>query len=161
MIMLCSCREVKIVREDVKEAVQRCGREKHQLLEILGQLQKGTNFLERDTLVAVAEELDLPLAEVYGTATFYSLYSTKPRGRYVVRVCESAPCHIDGAADILAAVKAHLGVAVDETTDDSQFTLETTSCLGVCSVGPAMMINDEVYGNLTPDRAVEILQSYN
>ncbi len=147
------------MREWVRQTVEQFGRDRHQLLEILGHLQRGRSYLEKETLLAVAEELDLPAAEVYGTATFYSLYSTVPRGKHIIRVCENAPCHIDGAAAVLAAVQAYLGLQVNETTEDGRFTLETTSCLGICSAAPALMIDDDVHGNLTPESAVGILKN--
>lgn len=143
--------------DQVKKAVAKFGRERQYLLEILGYLQTGRSYLEKETLLAVAAELDIPAAEVYGTATFYSLYSTVPRGKHVIRICENAPCHIDGAAAVLEAVKQHLGIDVHQTTADGLFTLETTSCLGICGVAPAMMVDDDVHGNLTPELAVSIL----
>jgi NADH:ubiquinone oxidoreductase subunit E len=85
------------------------------------------------------------------------MFSFMPRGKYVIRVCESPPCHILGAQTIFKAIESELGVKVGETTDDGLFTLEGTSCLGVCGVAPAMMINDEVYGNLDKEKIHKIL----
>lgn len=157
MSTFCSCQGVIPLCDQVKKAVAKFGRERQYLLEILGYLQTGRSYLEKETLLAVAAELDIPAAEVYGTATFYSLYSTVPRGKHVIRICENAPCHIDGAAAVLEAVKQHLGIDVHQTTADGLFTLETTSCLGICGVAPAMMVDDDVHGNLTPELAVSIL----
>ena len=93
-----------------------------------------------------------------GTASFYTMYSFDPRGKYVIRVCESPPCHILGAQTIFKAIETKLGIKEGETTKDGFFTLEGTSCLGVCSVAPAMMINDEVYGNLDEEKIGKILE---
>ncbi len=134
--------------------------EQHMLLEILRELQKDANYLTEQNLKDVAHELNLPFSHVYGVASFYSLYSTKPRGQNIIRLCENAPCHIDGAQKVLAALEQELGVAVGQTTGDGKFTLELTSCLGVCAVGPAMMINSVVYGHLTPEKVAHILARY-
>ena len=88
------------------------------------------------------------------------MFSLKPRGRHVIRICTSPPCHLAGGWSVLSALQEELGIAVGETTPDGLFTLETTSCLGICGVAPAMMIDDEVYGQLTPKRLREILVSY-
>ncbi len=143
----------------VKQVVTEHEHQPSRLLEILRCLQTSTNYLAEETIIQVAKELDVPISQVYGVATFYSMYSTKPRGKYVIRFCESAPCHIEGAAEVLAAIQGILGVDVDETTDNGKFSLELTSCLGVCGVAPAMMINSTVYGNLTPKKVQEVLMT--
>ena len=107
----------------------------------------------------MADYLSVPLSEVVSTATFYTMYSLKPRGRHIIRLCESPPCQLVGAESLLEILSVHLGVGVGETSEDGAFTLETASCLGVCGVAPAMMIDAELYGNLTKERIVEALQS--
>ncbi len=141
----------------VKEIVAEHGHESSRLLEMLRCLQSPTNYLSEEAIVGVAKELNVPISHVYGVASFYSMYSTKPRGKYIIRFCESAPCHIEGAAEVLEAVQDQLQIAVNETTTDGKFSLELTSCLGVCGVAPAMMVNSTVYGNLTPEKAKKIL----
>jgi NADH-quinone oxidoreductase E subunit len=137
-------------------------RERTRLLSLLHELQRANpnNYLTGEDLRLVADYLNLPLSEVHDAATFYSLFSLKPRGKHVIRLCKSPPCHLAGAWSLLAALERELGITVGETTPDGLFTLETTSCLGVCGVAPAMMIDEEVYGRLTPDRLREILASY-
>ena len=129
------------------------------MLDMLHDLQEAepNHYLSREALRAVAEYLQIPLAEVVSTATFYSMYSLKPRGRHIIRLCESPPCQLVGAESLLRLLADHLNVGVGETTADGAFTLETTSCLGVCGVAPAMMIDEELYGNLTRERVTEIL----
>ena len=90
-----------------------------------------------------------PLSDVYGTATFYTLFATKPKGRYVIRLCDSPPCHIEGSSDIKSAIAKAIGVRPGQTTEDGHFTFEIVSCFGLCGVAPAVMINEDVYGNLT------------
>lgn len=122
--------------------------------------QSGYNFLSPQDIELAAEVFDVPTASVWGTVTFYSLFSTTPRGRYVIRVCESAPCHVVGALNIVAELEKQLGVKVGETTRDGRFTLEVASCLGVCGVAPALMINENIHGNLTPQTLAEVLAAY-
>ncbi len=130
------------------------------LLDILHDIQGELNYLPPEAMRRVALEMGLPLSKVYGVATFYSMYSTKPRGKYVVRICESAPCHVMGAREVIAALEENAGAKVGETSPDGLFTLEFTSCLGVCGVAPAVMVNDQVHGNLTPESAAAVLDEY-
>ncbi|MBS3951178.1 MAG: NAD(P)H-dependent oxidoreductase subunit E [Peptococcaceae bacterium] len=133
------------------------------LLKALHALQNSNtnNFLSPQDLELVSGAFGVPLAKVWGVATFYSLYSTIPRGRYIIRVCESAPCHVVGAHNILTALAKNLNICTGETTADGKFTLEVTSCLGICGVAPAIMINDTVHGNLTPESLASVLALYN
>ncbi len=130
------------------------------LLDILRDAQEIHGYLSTAVMEEVADQLDIPVSRVYGVATFNTLLATEPKGKYIIRVCESPPCHIRGAVNILETLKEVLGVNPGETTEDKKFTLELTSCLGVCGVAPAMMIGDQVYGNLTPERVKEILKTY-
>ncbi|NLK09044.1 MAG: NADH-quinone oxidoreductase subunit NuoE [Firmicutes bacterium] len=142
------------------QIVSQNGAKEEALLQILHDIQADDNSLSEAELLQVARALDIPLSRVYGVATFYSLYSVQPRGKFIIRICESAPCHIVGARAVISAFEEALGIKMGETTTDGKFTLEATSCLGVCGVAPAVMINDEVYGNLTPDKVVEVLAEY-
>jgi len=144
------------------EIIHRFPKERDQLLAILHELQRANprNYLTGEDLRLVAEYLSLPLSAVHDAVTFYSMFSLVPRGRHIIRLCDSPPCHLAGAWSVLAALREELGIDVGETTKDGLFTLELTSCLGVCGVAPAMMIDDEVYGNLTPERLKGILTRY-
>lgn len=147
----------------VQEILAQNDYKKDRLLEILRELQAQKtehNSLTEADLVQVAEGLDVPLAHIYGVATFYSLYSISPRGQHVIRMCENAPCHIQGAKQVIAEFERQLGISVNETTPDKRFTLELTSCLGVCGVAPAVMIDSAVYGNLTPEKVADVLAQY-
>ncbi len=130
------------------------------LLGLLRQVQERAGYLAPGLMKRVALATELPLSQLYGVATFYSLFSTKPKGRYVIRVCESAPCHVEGASAVMTALKSCLGIDFGETTDCGLFTLEATSCIGVCGVAPALMVNDEVHGNLEPDDIPMIIRKY-
>ena len=119
------------------------------------------NWLPLEALQLAAQGLDVPYPYLYGVLSFYTMFSTQPRGKYIIRMCESPPCHIWGAENLVEVVKAELGLQeVGETTKDGLFTLEHTACLGVCEVAPVMQINEVVFGRLTPDRLKTILADY-
>jgi NADH-quinone oxidoreductase subunit E len=129
------------------------------LLSILHDLQdaRGQHFLADEDLRLAAEYLRLPFSFVHGVASFYTMFSLTPRGKNIIRICQSPPCHLMGATSLVRELNHRLGIDFGQTTPDGIFTLEMTSCLGVCGVAPAMMVNDEVYGNLTPEKIQEIL----
>lgn len=135
-------------------------RDQGSLMAILREVQNELGYLPEEALARIALGLDLPLSKVYGLATFYTLFSTKPKGEFIIRVCESAPCHVEGAQEVIEALEQELGIKVGENTPDGKFTLELSSCLGICGVAPAIMVNDEVYGNLTPEMIPGIISKY-
>ncbi len=147
---------------NIDRIIRRYEPKREYILDMLHDIQDAspTKSLSPEAMEKVAEYLGIPVSEVYGTATFYSMFSPRPRGKHIIRVCVSPPCHAAGKEEILATLKEELGIEVGETTDDGLFTLETSSCLGVCGVAPVIMIDDTVYGNLTPERVKEIIASY-
>lgn len=118
------------------------------------------NWLPMEALQLVAQGLDIPYPYLYGVLSFYTMFSTSPRGQFIIRMCESPPCHILGVDNLLEVLKAELGIEVGETTKDGLFTLEHTACLGVCEVSPVMQINEVVFGRLTPERIRDIITDY-
>ncbi len=116
--------------------------------------------LSHDVASVIAREMDLSLTEVYNFITFYAMLSTKPHGKYTIRVCKSISCHVSGAAEVIRAVEDQLNLKPGETTEDGRFTLELCPCLGLCDSAPAMMINKKVYGNLTPDSVRSLINNY-
>jgi NADH:ubiquinone oxidoreductase subunit E len=130
------------------------------LLDLLKSRHRTEGSLSRGSLHEIASDLDLPLSDVYGVATFYSFLSTKPRGRHVIRICKSLPCYLKNAPTVIEAVSRAIGIGVGETTADGRFSFELTNCVGACDKAPAMLIDDTVYGNLTPDTIVDVLKSY-
>ena len=123
----------------------------------LTEINKRLGYIPRAEIEKLAKELRLPGAKVFGAATFYSLFSVKPRGKHVVRFCEDAPCHVAGGRAVYDAIRATLRLEPGQTSADGKWTFEMTSCLGVCGVGPVMMVDDDVYGNVTVERVAEIL----
>lgn len=125
----------------------------------LTEINRRLGYIPRAEVEKLARELKLPPAKVFGAATFYSLFSVAPRGKHVVRFCEDAPCHVAGGRAVYDAIRATLKLEPGQTSADGQWTFEMTSCLGVCGVGPVMMVDDDVYGNVTAERVAEILSA--
>ncbi|HTZ50433.1 MAG TPA: NADH-quinone oxidoreductase subunit NuoE [Spirochaetia bacterium] len=144
----------------VAEIVDSRGNSRENLLQILHDLQdaSGDHSLHPAELQELSAVMDIPVADIVGTASFYTMFSFRPRGRHVIRLCESPPCWVMGEEDLRSALEARLGITVGQTTPDGQFTLETSSCLGTCGVAPVMSIDDEVYGNLTAEKVAQILE---
>ncbi len=144
----------------VGEILKKYSWSRDSLVAVLHDVQKAAGYLSEEALTEIASGLDVPISKVYGVATFYTLFSVKPKGEHIIRVCENAPCHVLGAKAIVAALERELGIPMGSTTPDGRFTIEYTSCLGVCGVAPAIMIDEAVYGNLTPERVPLILREY-
>ncbi|MCI0477888.1 MAG: NAD(P)H-dependent oxidoreductase subunit E, partial [Anaerolineales bacterium] len=123
----------------------------------LAEINKRLGYIPRAEVEKLAREMRLPAAKVFGAATFYSLFSVTPRGKHVVRFCEDAPCHVAGGRAVYDAIRAALQLEPGQTSADGKWTFEMTSCLGVCGVAPVLMVDDDVYGNVTPERVAEIL----
>ncbi len=117
------------------------------------------NFIPPEAAEKVAEILSLPKSRVYEVLTFYTMFSTKPRGKYLIRFCDSLPCHVTGGKEIVDFLKAELKIDIGETTPDQMFTLETTGCLGLCGVSPVLMINDTFHGNLTVEKTKALIET--
>jgi len=115
------------------------------------------NFVPPEAAEKVAEILKIPQSSVYEVLTFYTMFSVEKRGKYVIRICNSLPCHVTGGKAVVDALKEELKCDFNQTTEDGLFTLEKTGCLGLCGVSPVIMINEEFYGNLTPEKVVEII----
>lgn len=131
-----------------------------ELLVKLQELQAKHGSLSREHLVELAGNLDVPLSEVFGVATFYSFLATRPQGRHVIRVCRSLPCYLQHSEPVIAAVRGELGIEPGQTTADGRFSLELVNCIGACDRAPAMLVDDDVHGELTPEKIAAILQSY-
>ena len=130
------------------------------LLPILQAIVKEKNYLADEDMISVAKALDLSTAEVFGTASFYTFLDTEPRGKYVIRVCKTISCYMAGKDEVIKSLERVLKINAGETTVDKKFTLLTVNCLGWCHKGPVMLVNDEVFPELTPQKAVEIIQKY-
>ncbi len=104
--------------------------------------------------------MHIPTSHIFSVATFYRMLSTEPRGRHVIQFCESAPCHVAGGRQVWQSLQKELGLENGETSADEKWTLITTSCLGVCGIGPVIIIDHDIYGNVTPDQVPNLLKNY-
>ena len=144
----------------IHDLVEKHGKSRNALMPVLQGIVACEKFLSEEAMIAVARELDLSAADVYGTASFYTFLDTKPRGKNIVRVCKTISCHMQGKDAIIKAIEGHLMVKTGETSPDKKFTLLTANCLGWCHKGPVMLINDEVYPSVTPEKAIEIIEEF-
>ena len=148
------------VQTTVKALADKHGRNRENLLPILQGIIQNDRYISEYAMTEIAKELDMSTAEVYGTATFYSFLDTTPRGKYVIRVCKTITCAMKGKNQILLALENSLKIKVGETTPDKQFTILETNCLGWCHKAPAMLINDDVFTDLTPDTIRQTIEEY-
>ena len=130
------------------------------LMKVIIRSQKIVTAFSASVAAVLAREMDIPQTQVYSFITFYAMLSVKPRGKYIIRMCKSAPCHVRGAKEIVDALEDLLQIKVGETTEDKRFTLEYCPCLGICEQSPAIMINDKTYVNLTPESVRDVVKRY-
>ncbi len=148
------------IKEQVKLLANEFGKSRTSLLPILQKMVDQEHFLSEEAMVSIAEELDLSAAEVYGTASFYSFLEHPYAGKYIIRICKTITCSMKGKNQLLMAIQDMLKVKLGETTADGLFTLLETNCLGMCHKGPALLINHQLYTEVTPERVREILSEY-
>jgi NADH-quinone oxidoreductase subunit E len=131
-----------------------------QLIPLLQRAQARDGYLTRERLMEINRDTGIPLSNIYGVATFYAQFRLSPIGKNLIRVCHGTACHVAGANDITDAIEKHLQICNGETTADRQFTLETVSCLGCCSLAPVIMINNTTHGNLTERQVTKVIKQY-
>jgi len=148
------------VNKIVNAAVTEYHGKPEELIPILLKVNQELGFIPAEALELISERIHIPESRVYSVASFYRMLSTKPTGRHVIKFCESAPCHVAGGREVWNALLKELMIQPGETSADGKWTLKTTSCLGVCAVGPVMMVDDDIYGNLTPGQIPDILEKY-
>jgi NADH-quinone oxidoreductase subunit E len=146
--------------EYVFEIVERNGRNPSRLIPILQAVQEQYRYLPEEILTLVATALGLSPAKVFGVATFYSHFTLTPKGKYLIRICDGTACHVKRSDGLLDCLRDKLGLREGAaTTPDLLFTLETVSCLGACGLAPVIVINDEVYGQMTPEKAAALIDT--
>ncbi len=148
------------VTEAVQCALEHYEKKEEELIPILSKVNRDLGFLPQEALEQISEELKLPKSKVKSVASFYHMLSTKPLGRHVIKFCENAPCHVAGGGEIWSALKEATNLQAGETSPDGKWSLTTTSCLGLCAVGPVLVIDGDVYGNLTVEKIPAILGRY-
>lgn len=144
----------------VKNAVDTFGTSRDELIPILNDINIRLGYIPHEALDQVSEMLKTPKSQLYSVASFYRMLATKPRGRHVIQFCENAPCHVVGGREVWQALQEHVQLKSGETSKDGKWTLLTTSCLGVCGVAPVMLVDEDIYGNITPSEIPSILSRY-
>lgn len=139
---------------------ERFAGDRENLIMILQEINREYNYLPRPALNYVSTRLDVPLSQIYGIATFYSMFSLEPRGRNIITICLGTACHVRGGERIKERLEGHLGVHVGDTTEDMRFTLETVRCIGCCSLGPVVTINEKVYARTDSEKTLKTLDQY-
>lgn len=150
--------ETRFSQERIDEILDEHPKKPGSLIPLLQSSQEEFGYLPRAVVREIADYLDMTETQVYGVATFYSQFRFEPLGDHVIRTCHGTACHVKGAEGITEAIEQELGIETGETTEDGKFTLERVACLGCCSLAPVIMIDDEVYGNLTREKAKNVLK---
>jgi NADH-quinone oxidoreductase subunit E len=140
---------------------QQFGNDKENLIMILQAIQKTYNYLPQASLRYLSEKIGVPISKIYGVGTFYSTFSLEPRGKHIISVCLGTACHVRGGEKVRERIQEALKIQDGETTEDMLFSLESVRCLGCCSLGPVVRINDDIHGRITMDKAEKILEGYN
>ena len=144
--------------EIVAEGIREFGNGRERIMQLLTRVNEELNWVPSDAIEAIAKATGVSVAEVYSVVSFYSFYSSKPRGRNIVRLCSSISCAMAGQDGILSALIDEFGIEPFETTEDGRLTIETTPCIGLCDQAPAMLVNGEPHVKLTPEKACEIVR---
>ena len=133
---------------------------KENLIMILQAIQKQFNYLPRPALNYLATKIGIPYSKIYGVATFYATFSLEPRGRNIISICTGTACHVRGAERIREQISENLHITDGQTTPDKRFTLETVRCIGCCSLGPVVKINDDMHARINTDAVEKVLDQY-
>ncbi len=157
-----NCMYEHLMKERVLKIIEDNNNEQERLLSILLEIQNasGSNHVAEEWAQIVSSQLNIPLTKVFDVLTFYAMFSTTPRGKYVIEICKSTPCHVTKADAVVAMFEEELGLKIGETTPDNQFTLLYTACVGACDIGPVAKIGEEVYGNLNREKIANICNTY-
>ena len=143
---------------NVGEVLSAVEKKRGVLIHAFQSIQKEYNYLPEDVLNALSRKLDIPLVEVYSTASFYKHFYFKPRGKNIVCVCVGTACHVRGSGKVLEKVEESFGIKEGETTPDMSVTLETVGCVGCCGLAPVVTVNEDVIGDLNPKKVKEIIK---
>lgn len=142
----------------LEPTLEQYGDVKGSLITILQKAQEIYGYLPVDVILHISKRTGIKVTKIMGVATFYSQFRLNPVGKYLIMLCQGTACHVNGSLQIEKTINEYLGIKDGETTEDGLFTLKNVACLGCCSLSPVMMINDETYGSLTPEKAVSILK---
>ncbi len=144
----------------IQEIIEKYKEREGSLIQVLHLAQGVYGYLPSELQEYIAKGLKIPLTDVYGVVTFYSMFSTLPRGEFTIRACMGTACYVKGALEVIAAIEKRLGIRVEETTPDSKFTLEVTRCIGACGLAPVITINDKVFQKVDPEGLDKVFEEY-
>lgn len=145
-------------QKEISKIIEKYLGKKGAMIPLLQEVQELEGYLSKETMRYVSEKAELKLADIYGVATFYTMFRLKPQGKHIVRVCKGTACHVSGAHSIGVSVRNYLKLKGNEdTTDDGKFTVVEVACLGCCSLAPVVMIDEDTHGKLTPESVEKIL----
>lgn len=148
------------LKNKVNEIIEDHGNKKSAIISVLQDIQEEYRYLPMEILEYVSYKMDVSPSKIFGIATFYENFSLEPKGKYIIKICDGTACHVRKSIPILEALRKELSLSNNKkTTDDMLFTLETVSCLGACGLAPVLTINEKVYGSMTPDLTVAVLNS--
>lgn len=152
----------------IQEAIRVHGDTHESLIPILSEINRRLGYIPTEAVTELKKQIHEPSSkmlisesQIFSLASFYHMLSTKELGKHVIRFCESAPCHVMGARELYRAIENELSIKPGETSPDKKWTFITTSCLGVCGVGPVMLVDEDIYGNVTADQLPAIFARYN
>lgn len=148
------------VRKKVEDICQSYANEPSPLMMILSDVQKQFGYIPLEIQEIVSQKTGIPVAEIYGVVTFYSFFSLKPKGKYVVGICLGTACYVKNSQAVLDKFHQLLGVGAGQTTEDGLFTIEAIRCIGACALAPALSVNGKVYPKVTPDQVEKIIEEY-
>ena len=151
---------VSVSEKEINLVLKAYPKDKRYSLAILQDVQRKFGYVPKDALEAVAAYLGIKLSALYSMATFYKALSLKPKGKYIIKVCDGTACHIRGAPVLLDALKRVLSIGPGETTEDGLFTLETVNCVGACAIAPVIVVDDKYHPKVKPDEIEAILDIY-
>lgn len=144
--------------ELVNDLIGQYGKARTSLIPILQAVQSEYKYLPEETMAYIADALNLPLSSIYGVATFYSQFSTEPKGKHIIQICDGTACHVRGAKEIIDKMRKDFDLNEEKrTTDDMYLTLETVACIGACAMAPAMVVDGQIYGHVTVQKMAEIM----
>ena len=156
----CTCGTIDENKKKLLEVIVSCDGDKSQLMKVLNAAQEIYGYIPTSAQKLISEELDIPMAEIYGVITFYTRFSLEPKGKYNIGVCLGTACYVKGAQQIIDKFSEILGIAPGQTTEDGLFTLDALRCIGACGIAPAVTINGKVYPKMTVADVPGIIEEY-
>lgn len=152
--------EIKDYSKKTKNIIEKYRGEPGALIQAFQDVQTEFHYLPKEVIIQIAQNLDIPLSQAYHVATFYTAFSLKPRGKYLINVCLGTACHVKQGKMILDSLGRNLNIEEGETSKDAKFTLESVRCLGCCSLAPVVKVDDEIYGKMNQSKAKRLLKKY-